>query len=321
MQSPDDIIKAITHSLNHYSSWHSYLDLEMLANTLLQAKAAPLCAEYDVVYDIDRKMDIDVLLCLNSDSYFKTYKDHLVFDRFSVGVFETLDHAYSSAEDNPIVMDRIERLFALFLANSSHAEKFVLLAPYGAHPRYAQRIETEVNRLGARQFMITSFRQYGCEAWPIMIGWKAPEMACLSSSEMQQEHFKKLMDIYQEFMSKQNFVRHVMKRLQYHGKSAAMWAKEITLDEMMAASGFSNASELFLGVNGVSNGDLKQGAQHLALTKALICPETYKLLSKMTRQQGRRIMGARVLPRKLLHDLNWTSNQERRNDLERDIGL
>lgn len=321
MQSPDDIIKAITHSLNHYSTWHSYLDLEELANTLLEAKAAPLCAEYDVVYDIDRKMDIDVILCLNSDPYFEAYKGHLVFDKFCLSVFETLDHAYSSAQDNPIAMDRIERLFELFLANSSHAEKFALLAPYGAHPRFAKRISSEVNRLGERQFMKTCFRQYGCDAWPIMIGWKAPEMVCLSSSEMQQEHFKKLINIYQEFMSKKQFVRHVMKTLQYHGKSASKWAREITLDEMMDATGFGSASALFLGINGTSCGDLNKGAQHLALTKALECPQAYKLLSQMTQQEGRIIMGARVLPRKVLHDLNWTSNQERRNDLESDMGI
>lgn len=316
-----DIYKLIRHSMDSYSTWWSPYDLADLSGRLLDAKAAPYCKYYDYHGSERVNIEIDLLLCLNSDRYLDAYKKEYPDNYFSYCIYDYLGDSYLEATKHPDVLNRIERLFEFFLSKAETPKDYVLVTPFSYHPRYQQRIQIEVARVGQEQFVKSLWSQYGPNAWPIMLSWKAPEYTCRCLNDMETKHYSKLLDIYLEFMTKDDLIRTIISNYQFLSKTGPFWSQVIDLDEMVVAAGFSGVDELFMCIPSGSTESIHRDAQTLALTKALNCPTTFHRLSQLTCEQGQGIRRSNKLPKEIIHRLGWSTLKERRQDLASDMGL
>ena len=316
-----DIKKLIWHSLNAYSTWWSPFNLADMAHRLLTANAAPLCKFYDLNHELDNSVTFDLLLCLHSDRYFEAYKQALRFDKFSYKVYDFLDDAYLEAVDHPEILNRIEQLFKFFIEQCSSPKTHVLLAVFNDHPRYHQRIQAELNRVGKDQLIKSMWSQYGTTSWPILLSWRAPEFTCRCVGDMETRHYAKLYDIYLEFMCDSDLNKLIVTNFQFSAHSGPFWSQVLSLDDMASAAGFSGVDELFMGVANGSIYTIHKDAQRLALTKALNCPTTLKRLSQLTPEQGQIVRKSNMLPKEIIHKLGWSTPNERRQDLIIDMGI
>ncbi len=316
-----EIVQKIQHSLDTYSSWWSPLNLQEMADKLLNFQEAPWCKHYNGQGDISADLHFDLLLSFHSDRYLRAFIEQFDFERYGQDANEMLRDAYIESSHHAEILDRIEALFAHLHKKSKHPEGYLLVAPFNTHPRFNERIEKEAARLGNHQFMTMLWQAFGAAAWPVMLAWKAPEFSCRGAIHMRQAHYHKLNEIYEQFMDRESLILHIVKDFQGPLINTQYWAKEVTLEELKQVGAFTSEKALLLGQSDSLDEDMAWAFQRFALLKASSCPKTQQVLKTFDDEEIQQIRSLKILDKKTVYALDWPSAAERRRDLESDMGL
>jgi hypothetical protein len=316
-----EIYNLIKHSLDTYSTWWSPYDLKDLSDRLLKSNSAPYCKFYHYRHTDRTNIMMDLMLCLHNNDYFEAFKQHYPSDYFSYEIYDYLQDAYIEASKHPEVMTQIEKVFDFVQSNKNAPKDYALIPAFTDHPRFKQRLQIESDRIGEQELRQSLWVQYGYVSWPIMLAWKASDYSCRCQSQMTAEHYSRLLEVYLQFTSPQDVMEKVIDLYQNCGQSAHYWAQAVSLKSLAQYGLFAGIDELFMGTPMYEDPRLNDAAQKLALIKAQYCDDTYQRLRQLTPEQGQEVRKCNILPKKMIHALGWSTAQERRHDLQSDMGL